>query len=129
MDKTISLGEGWGDKFRWAAPELFAPDGRLTPASDIFSLAMTILELVTGERPFKEAKRSMEALFLLALGDRPARPSGEKPGSLRVLTDTLWHLIEDCWKQNPEDRIDIHTFLERIDHLLEAEPEAAPGAD
>lgn len=127
MDMSISYSRGWGDILRWTAPELFAPDGRLTPASDIFSLAMTILELITGERPFREVTRSTQALFLLAQGSRPVRPNGEKPETLRVLTDPLWYLVEDCWKHNPGDRIDIQAFLERIAHLLVDEPETALG--
>jgi len=103
---------------RWLAPEIGSGEIiHLTPESDMFSFGMTIIELLTGEPPFMEIQNTIQVLFAVASGKRPSRPTGEK-WTLHVLTDPLWELIEACWAQKPEDRIDIHTFLERLKPLL-----------
>ena len=47
--------------------------------------------------PFSE-KPSREALLAITGGERPLRPS--HPG----LTDSLWALVQRCWKQEAELR-------------------------
>jgi len=125
MDMVLTNSKGVDDYYRWTAPEMVADDSiRLTPESDIFSFGMTIIELLTGKVPFSDL-RTTQVIFAVASGKRPSRPTGEK-WTLRVLTDPLWELIEACWAQRPEDRINIHTFLERLKPLLDSDGPPKP---
>jgi len=93
-----------GGKWRYAAPEL-ANDGEqgwTTEASDIYSLALTYLELATLERPFPD-KNDCGVTSMVQRGGRPA-----KPLKTRLLneeqTARLWSLLEEMWDHDPTRR-------------------------
>ncbi|QRV95959.1 Tyrosine kinase domain protein [Ceratobasidium sp. AG-Ba] len=89
---------------RWMAPELIdieAEDWKshVTIASDTWALGCTLLELVSGDTPYKEIKRE--------LGVRRAIIQGKKPGSIPLeggeFRDT-WNFMVKCWQAAPSDR-------------------------
>jgi hypothetical protein len=43
-------------------------------------------------------------------GDRPERPAAELCGG-ETLPDNLWKLIQQCWAQEPSDRLSIHDVV------------------
>lgn len=86
-------------------------------ASDMFALAMTILEVITfpwtsaiiltvvlfdeiytDNPPFASKKNDSGVILALLRGDRPELPPYIKDH------DMLLHVIHECWKQEPSDR-------------------------
>ncbi|KAF9446240.1 kinase-like protein [Macrolepiota fuliginosa MF-IS2] len=80
---------------RWLAPEIIEGESP-SKQSDTYSFSMTILELITGERPLVELRTDMAVIRAMARGPiRPKRPTG--PQAQRWLTDELWELMGQCW--------------------------------
>ncbi|TEB36119.1 kinase-like protein [Coprinellus micaceus] len=78
---------------RWQAPEIIR-EKPLSRESDIWSLAMTFLELLTRHQPTTKDQAAIDA----------------------GLNDELWELVKQCWKK-PEDRPtveDVKLSLARI---------------
>ncbi|CCO35096.1 Proto-oncogene tyrosine-protein kinase ROS [Rhizoctonia solani AG-1 IB] len=87
---------------RWAAPELLEGREAPTDKGDIYSLGMTILEVLTGSQPYAgiDALTALENIISGKLPERPEKylPSGSKPA------DLLWSLLNDCWAYDPQQR-------------------------
>jgi serine/threonine protein kinase len=101
---------------RWMAPELFDLDASsyiLTESTDVYALAMVFLEALTGKLPFSELTPDFKVPTAVGKGNRPRRPTG-----LPDLTDDLWRLIEDCWKQEASERPHITTILNRLREIV-----------
>jgi len=112
----FTQSKGISDSYRWFAPEVCSAPGVLSPESDIFAFAMTILELITGQSPYQEVRRTTEVLFNMQKGLRPTRPQGpiyKQNG----LSDAMWDLIQACWAHDPAQRITIQEFLRRLDRI------------
>ncbi|TDL23963.1 kinase-like protein [Rickenella mellea] len=90
---------------RWTAPERYTDEDTWigpTPATDIYSLAMTILECITLRNPFDHCEADEDAIAVAKDGDRPHRPSG--PEVECWLTDELWDVMQQMWHQDPIKR-------------------------
>ncbi|CAE6367514.1 unnamed protein product [Rhizoctonia solani] len=87
---------------RWMAPELLEGQGTPTTEGDIYSLGMTILEVVTGFNPYAGLD-TVEALQNILSRKLPERPERHFPGGDRH-ADLLWALLHECWDYNPQRR-------------------------
>ena len=63
---------------------------------DVFSYAMTIYEIASGERPWGDIKESGNIVELVLNGKRPAISND--------IPERLSELIQSCWYQTPSDR-------------------------
>jgi len=104
------------NSFRWFAPEMLDGDTLISTHSDIYSFAMTVLELMTGEVPFKHIRRATSVPMALTDGQRPERPT-DPAVEIRGLDDRLWALLTRCWAQTPEDRPDIFAVNDELDSM------------
>ncbi|CAE6441494.1 unnamed protein product [Rhizoctonia solani] len=88
---------------RWTAPELISETtDKNTCETDVFSLGMTILEVMTGMVPYAGIHDGAVVLRLVT-GVHPARSEAHIPtGNERA--DLLWTLLVDCWALKPQDR-------------------------
>ncbi|CAE6455243.1 unnamed protein product [Rhizoctonia solani] len=88
---------------RWTAPEIVAEaTDHNTFETDVFSLGMTILEVITGTPPFVGINDGA-VVFRLVTGEHPTRPEAHLPtGDERA--DLLWSLLVECWALKPQDR-------------------------
>ena len=119
MDQGLSLlilpGEITTDNslstVRWNAPEILVPpeDNCTTPVdpedkwrssytekSDVYSLAMTILEVMTKRPPYSNLRRDTTVVNYVLQGLHPQKPIN--------FSDNLWSLLESCWERSPEKR-------------------------
>jgi len=95
---------------RWMAPERLsifdgtsepAPNSvRVTKESDMYSLAMVVIEVFTGTPPFSETADA-GVILKLAQQKRPKKPEGAVQLGL---TNPIWETVETCWKTRPSDR-------------------------
>ncbi|KAI3611321.1 hypothetical protein WG66_002059 [Moniliophthora roreri] len=112
------------DGTRWMAPEVMLSDASMpssvpiqdsrlptTPASDVYSFGMTMLELYTGHAPFSHRRFYGGVIHDVVNGIRPARPSLDAcPG----LTDDIWDVITSCWAQDAYQRPSMDAVVRRL---------------
>ncbi|KDQ50776.1 hypothetical protein JAAARDRAFT_211486 [Jaapia argillacea MUCL 33604] len=102
---------------RWLAPEILYPKGGpwVPGASDVYSFGMTMLEVCTGSRPFKDISGD-QVMLDVSSGQRPKRPSHQDCKNF-FIADNLWNIITDCWKHDPADRPTMNTLYTRLYRL------------
>ncbi|KAF9075358.1 hypothetical protein BDP27DRAFT_1315932 [Rhodocollybia butyracea] len=79
----------------WMAPEVIELKGA-SPKSDIWSLACTVIELLTGKPPYGDIPNSMSVMFRIVEDDVPPIPPGVSP----LLEDFL----KKCFHKDPAQR-------------------------
>ncbi|KAL0575977.1 Protein kinase of the Mitotic Exit Network, partial [Marasmius crinis-equi] len=79
----------------WMAPEVIELKGA-SPKSDIWSLACTVIELLTGRPPYGEIANSMTVMFRIVEDDCPPIPPSFSP----LLEDFL----KQCFDKDPTKR-------------------------
>lgn len=114
-----STTDNFGGSMRWMAPELFDGIHTCSIKSDIYAFGMmcievrhvhtethifflhTTIKVFTGNVPFPQFK----AVIVKVLeGARPPRPS-------TIVSDTLWSIVERCWKADSNARPTIRETL------------------
>ena len=78
----------------WMAPEVIEMSGA-TAASDVWSVACTVVELLTGSPPYFDLQ-PMPALFAIVRDQRPPIPAGVSP--------ELKNFLTRCFHKDPEAR-------------------------
>ncbi|KAF8709181.1 Protein tyrosine kinase, partial [Rhizoctonia solani] len=111
FSETTNLG---GGTLRWMAPELVIPDDEApcqrNKKTDVYSLGMTCLEIITAEIPYIEC--SQGAIYKVKDRKRhPNRPQGLL-GSDR--SDAMWSLLVQCWDHDPSARPTAREVLEKV---------------
>jgi serine/threonine protein kinase len=107
---------------RWQAPEVLDPseetvengDCPYTAKSDIYSLGMTILEVLTGNVPFNHRRYDTVVILDIIRGIRPRRP--------KDMSDDLWKLLGICWDEKPHKRPTanvVEVWLNTVHHFDE----------
>ena len=110
-----------GDSVRWSAPELVPtmrgrPGVTPTISSDVYSLAMVIVEAFTGKVPFPNLVNTV-VVVVVSKGGRPQKPLDcEHLGLGRA----VWKLTEGCWNQKPDKRPDVANVLRRFQAIVSA---------
>ncbi|KIP03903.1 hypothetical protein PHLGIDRAFT_31611 [Phlebiopsis gigantea 11061_1 CR5-6] len=99
---------------RWTAVEIIDKGDKPTFKSDIWSVGMLMLEVLTGFVPFHLYRRKHQVMLQVSrYGLRPSRPENNKQ-----ISDDAWKLMEECWATDPEDRPalrDVHARLLKLD--------------
>ncbi|KAG8796567.1 hypothetical protein FRC12_019074 [Ceratobasidium sp. 428] len=95
-----------GGTARWMAPELFGqedvPEADRSMPADIYAFGMTILEVMTGRKPYSEYKREPGAILAAVQGKHPRRP--DELSSQTRFGDGRWNLMVACWNMQPDHR-------------------------
>ncbi|QRV76146.1 Serine/threonine-protein kinase [Ceratobasidium sp. AG-Ba] len=99
---------------RWMSPELHEPDenGRPPPfsiASDIWAFGMVILEIETHDIPWAHLVSDSAVMLGVMRGKTPPPPKNV------IILPALWTLMQDCWKQNPAERVSMQDLMARVD--------------
>lgn len=120
-----------GGRLRFTAPELlFGHDAlRINESSDIYSLAMTIYTIGTGDVPLYEYPNEYGAARVIEDGKRPSKPSAL--GGLSPETSTkVWKYMTEMWKHNPADRPSILSVYKDFNILLvQMSPAPSPSTE
>src|SRR3984893_5547600 len=111
----------------FGTPEFMSPEqaqGKpLTPASDIYSLAVILYEVLTGKLPF-DAKSAMDYIQLHVTG-KPVPLSQRVPG--RTFPALLDQIMDRALAQKPEERfVTAADFASAMQQVLEGAEELAP---
>ncbi|KZP20568.1 kinase-like protein [Athelia psychrophila] len=105
LSQIIQAHEGifpWelpSESMRWMAPELFASelDDACTTSSDVWALAMTILEVMSGHIPYYPRGPHVAGVAIMK-GVLPERPDDDS------VSDDLWGALNMLWMGNRESR-------------------------
>ena len=95
------------------SPELLDPESfglkklRPTKGSDCYALGMVVYEVLSGQTPFAPFGPVFVIRKVLN-GERPERPQGKEG---RLFTETIWGVLEYCWKPWPHERIGAEAIL------------------
>ncbi|KAG8785269.1 hypothetical protein FRC12_017792 [Ceratobasidium sp. 428] len=93
------------NRLRWLAPELIVRGEDSASASipgDVYALGMTVLEVLTGEKPYDEYKSDVQVTMAVVQGTPPIRPP-----MIAITTkvgDERWTILTECWNNRPELR-------------------------
>ncbi|KAG6905886.1 hypothetical protein DXG01_017093 [Tephrocybe rancida] len=134
---TQSSASSKGGSTRWQAPELFDlteddEDVKNTTSSDVYAFGCVCYEFInldkifTGKIPFYNILRDATVSHHVKLSKRPSRP--EEPGvswGEWGLTESIWLLMEDCWKANADERPSVEHIIERLLPLLRHDERAS----
>ncbi|KAJ7779227.1 kinase-like domain-containing protein [Mycena metata] len=96
-----STTKAQGGTARYYAPELFQGNSKKNFASDIFAFACVCTEILSGEVPFHESPNDMAVMHKILHGERPTRPPSCS-GTTQL--DTLWELLQNCWRDEADKR-------------------------
>ena len=93
-ERTIEGTKGVGT-YRWMAPEVLK--GTVSKASDVYSFAMVMYELLEHKVPFHDNTETMAAL---------KSKEGERPLLAKLLPEPEYVqvIIQTCWAHDPHDR-------------------------
>ncbi|KAF9647925.1 kinase-like protein [Thelephora ganbajun] len=97
------------------APELLSTRlglDRAVPSkeADIFALAMTIYQVLTGKCPFSQM-REARIIGAVISGERPTKPGNAKQIGM---TNAVWDLLRECWRDDRTKRPTISVILRRF---------------
>ena len=67
---------------------------------DIFSCAMLLFELLTGQRPFESLTTTQELNAAVIKGERPLVSEGNADPAFPAMVDLMY----DCWKHSSAER-------------------------
>ncbi|CAE7110997.1 unnamed protein product [Rhizoctonia solani] len=87
---------------RWTAPELILGSGSQSKAADVYALAMTIYEVMTGILPYS-GKQEHTIIYLVGIKKEPP----ERPDTIpfdHECGNKLWELLVRCWSFDPKAR-------------------------
>ncbi|KAG8956069.1 hypothetical protein FRC03_010981 [Tulasnella sp. 419] len=79
----------------WMAPEIIELKGAV-PASDIWSLGCTVVELLTGRPPYAEIRNSVSVMWKIVTEDSPPLPEG--------CSEELQDFLNSCFQKDPAKR-------------------------
>ncbi|KAJ7847196.1 kinase-like domain-containing protein, partial [Mycena leptocephala] len=109
MQLTDSAQRARGGTLRYQAPELFK-EGHNTPDSDVYAFACVAYQLLTGNHPFWEVRQTV-VISKVIDGFRPSKPT---VCSAAPELDGLWHLLQECWEEQPTVRPSATELVDRL---------------
>ena len=111
---------------RWMSPELLAPQRfglktyHPTKSSDCYALGMVVFETISGNVPFHEVP-DMAVFLKVVDGERPCREAG--------FADSLWEMVEQCWRSDPYDRKSVESVLRCLEMHSKPSTLSSSGTD
>ncbi|KAF8318136.1 kinase-like protein, partial [Clavulina sp. PMI_390] len=110
-----------GGFMRFLAPELTNSEAskfRTTGESDVYSLAMLLFNIWTGERPFSNIELEWRVAVASTTGERPKKPTGRKVRIPQAAEGQFWTLLQQMWDKKPKTRPTSHDVLKRLKGML-----------
>jgi serine/threonine protein kinase len=115
--------------YRYLAPEVIDRDARFTPTqqTDTYALALTIVELGTGEKPYRDVENANN-LLTRVIPPENYRPEKEK--SLGYLgeesTEKLWKCLEGMWRADARSRLEVAKVRQFVESLRKTYGQSVP---
>ncbi|KAF9646789.1 kinase-like protein [Thelephora ganbajun] len=113
----------YGGKARYRAPELHSKGGIITKRSDVFSLSMVIVWLVTRKSPFPDT-RDFAVKVWISRGERPPKPL---PFDVTGMAPVVWKIAQECWHQEANERPEVNAVLQDLEKLANPGDKLVPS--
>ncbi|KAF8296901.1 kinase-like protein, partial [Clavulina sp. PMI_390] len=110
-----------GGSTRFLAPELTdSPDAkfRTTSQSDIYSLAMLLFYMGTGERPFSQIELEWKVAVASVGGNRPEMPTSSRIVIPQMMKESFWSLLGKMWAHEPANRPTSGDVLKQVKGMM-----------
>lgn len=101
---------------RWQAPECLLDHEDPTPASDVYSLGMSIIEAKIGELPWGAHTSKNEIAGRVASGAEYPRPP-------EIGADAEWNLVQAMCRFDASDRVSLGAAIKVLEQFAAAETE------
>ncbi|CAK4758401.1 unnamed protein product [Aphanomyces euteiches] len=109
--QEISFSVKFEGTLNFVSPEQRFEPHTVTPKSDMWSLGMTIYEILSDDLPFRGfSPQEIEEEIQLDDGERP-----EDPDDLPIELHPLWEKVQECWRVDPNDRPSALEFVEFLE--------------
>ncbi|CAE6452781.1 unnamed protein product [Rhizoctonia solani] len=115
--ETFSSGDN--AEYRYMAPETLDEDPIITFGCDIWSWAMTSLEILTNKPLFGQSTRGTKVIQMITAGKRPEKEHHPKIEEYERQNE-IWELFENCWKKFPGDRPSARDVVQRLKFLVQS---------
>eukprot|EP00003_Mantamonas_plastica_P027485 TRINITY_DN5901_c0_g1_i1.p1 TRINITY_DN5901_c0_g1~~TRINITY_DN5901_c0_g1_i1.p1 ORF type:complete len:847 (+),score=249.39 TRINITY_DN5901_c0_g1_i1:333-2543(+) len=92
----------------WSAPEVLR-GAEYSEAADVYSYAITLIELVTRDIPYRNIDSTTVAIKVMDEGLRPTIPA--------FVPENMASLIRDCWREDPEERPSFRDICTRLENM------------
>jgi len=100
---------------RWMAPEILEAEnvssGRPTKMSDVYSFAIVVIEIFTGNVPFPDLSGLNIYYLVVKKGKRPPKPTDARKLGL---SSGAWKLVQKCWNEKRDERPDMQYVADRL---------------
>ncbi|KAG8892444.1 hypothetical protein FRC00_012041, partial [Tulasnella sp. 408] len=105
--------------FRYQAPEVIL-DEPISKASDVYSWAMTALEIITGDPPFHTWKSPGQLVAQVIMKNQvPTRT--DYNSSVLDNHPEIWEMFERCWNREPTDRPTAKEIVDMLEKIPDPE--------
>ncbi|KAG8724828.1 hypothetical protein FRC09_013528 [Ceratobasidium sp. 395] len=105
-------------EYRYMAPEMMTDEPHITYGTDIWSWAMTALEILTDVPAFGEKTKGPKIIQMITLGKQPNRADHPKLEEY-TCADDLWSLFEECWEHDAAARPTADKVVLRLRQTLQ----------
>jgi len=93
-----------GGTCRWMAPELYKEDARRCRETDVYAMGMTMLEIITGDVPFREIKSGHTISWAVVHEKRTPQVPELQQEPVLPQAGIMYHLLQWCWRYTPSER-------------------------
>ncbi|CUA68373.1 Focal adhesion kinase 1 [Rhizoctonia solani] len=101
---------------RWTAPEILLGETRHTFEGDVYTLGMTILEIITGSVPW-DGVLDVTVIHNLNQKLQPPRPETSMPVGYQP-SDRIWELMKKCWASESKQRPYATKVREELEDII-----------
>ncbi|KAG8905616.1 hypothetical protein FRB99_008562 [Tulasnella sp. 403] len=109
----LTQSNGPQSSLRWMSPEA-QNAGQLTFKSDVYSWAMTALQIFSGQIPYYPIRAMGQLVVTIVIGQKkPQRQDYPSPW----ITDRMWDLFTQCWSEEPEQRPPVDYILYEVGEM------------
>lgn len=102
LNMTLPIGTPFS-----MAPELFMDDDTYLFPVDVYAYGILLYRMFSNDLRFRDnrpIRSSQQFMMEIGRGNRPARKEN--------IPDVYWELIQQCWKQDPNDRLTFDEIVE-----------------
>ncbi|KAG8886195.1 serine/threonine-protein kinase KIN2 [Tulasnella sp. 332] len=118
----LTTSQGLKGSIRYCSPELVENEEPRSTASDVWSWACLLVEIIKGTIPYAKTRSEITVLLAISRGILP-----ESEDLLRSPVD-IWPIVDRCWKADPHQRVNAVDCIEDL-HALAVANIGSAGID
>ncbi|KAG8719380.1 hypothetical protein FRC08_002979 [Ceratobasidium sp. 394] len=93
-----------GGTCRWMAPELYKDDAQRCRETDVYAMGMTMLEIITGDIPFREIRSGHSVVLAVVHEKRTPEVPELQQEPVLPRAAIMYQVLKWCWGYTPSER-------------------------